>query len=178
MEGDGFVSRGQAVGEVRMMASQFADLYFTFVDELRGALGDGKARRIVKQVLFRRALERAEQMVFRARDEGLPRTPENIRRLSDVPYLGWVPELGADHCPYGERWKRRIEEQPWFREYAALYCEVTDTTIAEAFTGSHSHELLKNVVLGDERCERRYFPCEETARGRYSHAPESREDGA
>lgn len=165
------VDKAKAIDEVRLMASQFADLYFAFVNEIRRSHGDTEARRIVRAVLFKRARERAERMAQRADSEGIPREPENIPRLSDVAFMGWVPELGADHCPYGAQWKRRIAEHPWFREYAALYCDVTDTTLAEFFTGSHTHELIENIVLGDERCSRRYFPSRAVAEGRYTYAP-------
>lgn len=159
------ISRQFAVEEVRKMAYQFADLYFAFVAELRGRLGDEETRRIAEQVLFTRAKERAEAMIARAEKEGLPRVPENITKTSDVPYLGWDKSLGCEHCPYGAAWNKRIAAHPWFRPYARLYCDVTDTTIAEIFTGSYSHKLIKNVVLGDADCERVYFPSEAVGRG-------------
>ncbi len=159
------ISRQRAVEEVRGMAAQFAELYFAFVCALRDELGEARAMEVVQRVLYRRARERAGQMVERAREMGVARTPENITRTSDVPYLGWVPALGRDHCPYGMVWNARIAEAPWFRPFARLYCDVTDTTIAEVFTGDHSHQLYENVVLGDERCARRYFPDERVAQG-------------
>lgn len=165
------ISRERAVAEVRGMAEQFAELYFAFVRALRDELGEARAMEVVQRALYRRASERAEKMAARAEAEGFARTPENIPRASDVPYLGWDASLGRDHCPYGKVWIARIAEFPWFRPFARLYCDATDTTIAEAFTENCSHELYENVVLGDERCARRYFPDAEVARGKRTYAP-------
>jgi len=169
---DEMILRSCAVDEVRMMAVQFADLYFAFVDELRESFGEEQALKIAQRVLYRRACERAEKMIERAAELNLPRTPENIRNTSDVPYLGWDKSLGADHCPYGMVWNRHIAENEWFRKFARMYCDVTDTTIAEVFTGNCSHELYKNVVLGDEDCLRRYYPDDEVAAGKRTYKPE------
>lgn len=165
------ISRQRAVDEVRMMAVQFADLYFAFVDELRAEFGEAQALNIAQRVLYRRACERAQQMIERAEALGLERTPENIRNTSDVPYLGWDLSLGVDHCPYGMAWNRHIAEHEWFRKFARLYCDVVDTTIAEVFTGNCSHELYENVVLGHDRCARTYFPDPEVANGKRTYAP-------
>ncbi|MBQ4086434.1 MAG: hypothetical protein IJC54_07680, partial [Clostridia bacterium] len=116
--------------------------------------------------------ERAEKMIKRAEELGLARTPENITKTSDVPYLGWDKSLGVNHCPYGMAWNRHIAENEWFRKFARMYCDVTDTTIAEVFTGNCSHELYENVVLGDGDCLRRYFPDAEVAAGKRSYRPE------
>ena len=165
------ISRQRAIDEVRMMAYQFADLYFAFVDELRTEFGEDVALKIAQKVLYRRACERAEKMIERAKELNLERTPENIRNTSDVPYLGWDLSLGVDHCPYGTAWNKHIAEHEWFRPFARLYCDVTDTTIAEVFTGNCSHELYENVVLGHQNCLRTYFPDPEVAQGKRTYAP-------
>ncbi|MBQ3412991.1 MAG: hypothetical protein IJG67_08145 [Oscillospiraceae bacterium] len=166
------VSRQQAVGEVRNMAFQFADMYYAFVKVLRDRYGDEEALDIARRVLFMRAKERAEKMIVKAGEEGVERTPENIHDMSDVSYLGWDPSFGVDTCPYGAAWNRRIKDDPEFRKFACLYCDVTDTTIAEVFTGECSHRLYKNVVLGDESCERTYFPSEEVKNGVITYDPD------
>ena len=163
------IERNDAVREVRNMAFQFADLYFTFVAELRERFGEEQALEIATRVLFRRAAERALDMVRRAEAEGIERVPENIIKMTDVPFLGWDASFGRDTCPYGAAWNRRITETPWFRRFACLYCDVTDTTIAEIFTGSCSHKLYHNVVLGDDACEREYFPSEMVKSGTYTY---------
>ena len=154
---ESMVSKEYAVEQVRNMAYQFADMYFAFVCELRETFGDEEAKKIACKVLFKRAKERAEEMILRAQEQGLERIPENINAVSGVSYLGWVASLGCDHCPYGTAWKKRIRDNPWFTAYAQMYCDVTDTTIAEVFTGAYSHKLYRNVVLGDQSCERTYF---------------------
>jgi len=166
------ISKQRAIDEVRMMAVQFADLYFAFVSELRDAYGEEAALALTHRMLYKRAVERAEQMIRRAQGLGLERTPENITKTSDVPYLGWDKSLGADHCPYGMAWNGHIAKNEWFRKFAQMYCDVTDTTIAEVFTGNCSHELYRNVVLGDSDCLRRYFPDEQVAAGKRSYKPE------
>ena len=169
METQDRVSRVEAVAQIRSMATQFADLYFCFVQEIRVALGDEAAREMVRRVLFQRARERAAAMVARAQAQGIERTPENMPRVSDIAYMGWAPALGREHCPFGVAWNARIAQYPWFREYARMYCDVMDTTVAEAFTGNCSHKLLKNVVLGDESCERVYYPDEAVKDGHFTY---------
>lgn len=166
------ISKKRAIDEVRMMAIQFADMYFAFVDELRDAYGEEAAMKIAHRVLYKRAVERAERMIERAEELGLPRTPENITKTSDVPYLGWDKALGVDHCPYGMAWNKHIAKHEWFRKFAQMYCDVTDTTIAEVFTGNCSHELYENVVLGGRDCLRRYYPDEEVANGKRTFRPD------
>lgn len=166
------VSREQAVGEVRNMAFQFADLYYAFVKIIREKYGDDAAMDIAQRALFMRARERAEKMIVRAQEEGVERIPENINRMSDVSYLGWDPSFGIETCPYGAAWNRRIKDDPEFRKFASLYCDVTDTTIAEIFTGNCSHRLHRNVVLGDDSCERTYFPSEEVEKGEITFDPD------
>lgn len=159
----------KAVPEVRLMASQFASLYFDFVSSLYHSFGRDTAIELTTKLLFERAKARAEIMIEKAAAKNLERSPENILALSDVAYLGWDHSLGADHCPYGKLWREKSELNPWFREFAQLYCDVTDTTIAEIFTGTHSHKLHKNVVLGHDSCQREYFPSKAVAEGRYSY---------
>ena len=172
MEEKETVSREQAVGEVRNMAFQFADLYYAFVKIIREKYGDDVAMDIAQRALFMRARERAEKMIIRAQEEGVERIPENINRMSDVSYLGWDPSFGVETCPYGAAWNRRIKDDPEFRKFASLYCDVTDTTIAEIFTGNCSHRLHRNVVLGDNSCERTYFPSEEVEKGEITFDPD------
>ncbi len=164
------IDKHDATEQVRSMATQFAELYHAFVSELRDALGDDAAYVAVTRVLYRRAVERANRMIERAEAAGIPRTVERMREVSDVAYLGWVPALGKDHCPYGVAWNRIIAEQPWFARYAKLYCDVTDTTIPEVFTGTHSHKLHRNVVCGDDACERTYFADDDVRAGKRTYA--------
>lgn len=172
MEGKDTVSKEQAVGEVRNMAFQFADLYYAFVKVLREKYGDEEAFELAQRALYLRASERAQKMIVRAEREGVSRTPENINKMSDVSYLGWDPSFGIETCPYGAAWNKRIKDDKGFRKFASLYCDVTDTTIAEIFTGSYSHKLHSNVVLGDDSCERTYFPSEKVEKGEITFDPD------
>ena len=169
MEKEELILKETAVSQVRDMAFSFAELYFAFVSEMYYEFGDKKTTETVIRLLFKRAKERAVIMVNKAEELNIARIPENINRLSDVPRLGWDESLGCDHCPYGLIWRKRIKQAPWFEKYARLYCEVTDTTIAEVFTGCYSHRITKNVVLKDDCCEREYFLSEEVKNGIYTY---------
>lgn len=169
---DETVSKKQAVSEVRMMAYQFADLYFAFVDEIRTEYGEEAAMKMAHKVLYRRAVERAEKMRERAEEKKLEKIPDNIAAVVDVPFLGWIPELGKDLCPYGAAWNKRIEENPWFRPFAAMYCSVTDTTVAEEFTGAYSHRVVKSTAAGDETCTNEYFLSDDVKKGKRTYRPE------
>ena len=59
------ISKEYAVQQVRQMAFSFAELYYTFVKDLRDEFGDEEATRIAQKVLFDRAFERAEDMIRR-----------------------------------------------------------------------------------------------------------------
>lgn len=160
--------------EVRKLGIQLADLYFEFVKDIRDEFGDEICKKLVTKVLYNRAYERTQTLIETAEKTGAERIWQNILKVTDVPMCAWVPELGKEHCPYGVAWNKRIEEHPWFREYAALYCDVTDTTIGEVFTGDHSHRLYENVVLGDEHCLRTYYPDENVKNGIYTYNPENK----
>ena len=169
------INLSQEAKSVRALAVQYADLYFEFVKQIRDAVGDELCRKIVSMALFNRAVERANGSIERAEASGKERTWQNINVVTDVPLCGWVAELGSDHCPYGMAWNERIKDNPWFREYAALYCDVTDTTIGEVFTGDHTHKLYENVVLGDDNCRRIYTPDENVKSGILTYDPERTE---
>ena len=169
METEEQINRKFAVSEVRNMAFQFSDLYFTFVSELREQLGEKRTIEIVTRVVFRRAAERAFDMIRRAEANGIARVPDNIIKMTDVPFLGWDDSFGRDMCPYGAAWNRRIAENPWFQRFACLYCDVTDTTIAEVFTGCYSHKIYHNVLLGDNTCEREYYLSENIKNGEFTY---------
>lgn len=168
------IEKERAVGEVRLACRQFAELYYFFVRTLREEFGDEEAKRLCTKALFERAHERGMQMRGEADEKGVKGTPENINSFKDIAYLGWVKSMGRNHCPYGEAWIERIEQEAWFREFASLYCDVNDTTVGEVFLQDHSHRLLKNVVNGDETCLREYYPDEKIASGEYTYAKASR----
>jgi hypothetical protein len=163
------IDKKEAVEAVREASRHFADLYFYFVKVLVEELGEEKAKTLVQRVLFERSVERAKKMEKKAELFNKEKIPENIYYLTDVPFLGWVKELGVNHCPYGAAWLTRYDEHPWFKEFAAFYCDVTDTSVAELFTGCYSHKLTKNVVLGEESCERIYYKDDKVSAGEYTY---------
>ena len=111
-------------------------------------------------------------MIGRAKERGMERITANISKTTDVPFLGWVDALGPEKCPYGAQWNKRIKANPWFRKFARLYCDVTDTTICEVFTGDHTQEIYENVVLGDMACRRTYSEYPPARKGIYTFDPD------
>jgi len=148
-----------AVSEVRKACIQFADLYFHFAKVLVEELGEDKAEKLIEKAIRNRAIERGERLRQIAIEKGLPLTLETWRKINDIPFLGWDKSLGKFHCPYAEGWLRRYEENPWFPRIAKLYCDINDTCVTETFTaGSMTQRITKNVLCGDDACEREYFP--------------------
>lgn len=158
---------------IRLEAKQFAMLYFHFVKTLVDTLGEVKAETVVRKALFELALDRSGRMRKDAEKQGLAPTLESFDAVSDLPIAGWVPELGSKHCPYAERWTEYYGDYPWFQRFALLYCTVIDTTNIENFTGSLTHRLTKNVLQGDETCDRVYSPSEDVQNGVFTYAPKN-----
>lgn len=159
----------QTVAEVRKACRQFAMLYFHFSKVLVEEFGPDKAKELINKAIFELALDRTDQIRVRAKEQGLEFSPENFKRLSDLPFSGWVIELGRNHCPYAETWTKYYEQYPWFRELAPFYCDVIDTTNIENFTRKLSHKITGNVLNGDATCERIYFPSEDVKGGKFTY---------
>lgn len=158
---------------VRLEAGQFAMLYFHFVKTLVETLGEEKAKTVVRKALYELALDRSGRMRREAEKRGLAPTLENFDAVSDLPAAGWVKELGRNHCPYAERWVEYYADYPWFKEFAPLYCEVIDTTNIENFSGRLTHRLTKNVLRGDEVCDRVYYESPDVQNGVFTYAPKN-----
>ncbi|HWQ43595.1 MAG TPA: L-2-amino-thiazoline-4-carboxylic acid hydrolase [Desulfosporosinus sp.] len=161
-----------AVQEVRKASRQFAMLYFNFCKVLEEELGHDKAKELVNKAIFSLSLDRTDQLREKAKEQGLDFTLENFNAVSDLARTGWVKELGRDHCPYGETWVQYYAKYPWFKELAPFYCDIIDTTNIENFTRTLSHKLTKNVLWGDETCEREYFASEDVAKGKFTYRPD------
>lgn len=167
---EGTIEKEAAVNEVRKAARQFALLYFHFSKVLYEQFGLERAKEIIQQVIFEQAVDRSEQMKEKAHLQGLPSdTLEDFHKVIDLPFLGWIPEWGEDHCPYGEVWRQYIVKYPWFKEIAPFYCDVIDTTTIENFTGHLSHRITQNVILQGDSCKREYFESEKVKEGEYTY---------
>ena len=162
----------EAVSEVRKEFHQFAMLYFHFCKTLVDEFGLEKAGNLIRKTLFDLSIERAEKLRSKAEELGLDYTPESFKIVSDIPVIGWVKELGKNHCPYAECWFRYFGQYPWFKALSQLYCNVIDTTNIEKFTHTVSHRLTKNVLEGDDTCERVYFDSENVKKGKYAYETE------
>lgn len=159
----------QAVLEVRKACRQFAMLYFNFCKVLVEELGIEAAKPLIHKAIFSLSLDRTNQLRETAKAQGVEFTLEGFQKISDLARIGWVKELGRNHCPYAETWVTYYEQYPWFKELAPFYCDVIDTTNIENFTKKLTHKLTKNVLLGDETCERVYLPSEEVANGKFTY---------
>lgn len=151
----------KAASEVRKACTHFADLYFHFSKVLVEEFGQEKAEELIEKVIRNRAVERASKLREEAVANGLPLTMETWSKVTDIPFLGWDKSLGKLHCPYGEGWLNRYEENPWFPEIAKLYCNTNDPAVTETFTGNLSQRIIKNVLCGDDTCARVFFPIQD-----------------
>ncbi len=159
------IEYGQAVEQVRKACRQFAMLYFHFAKVLVEELGEEKAKVLIQKAIFELALDRSGQLREKAEKSGMEFSMKTFQQITDLPMIGWVKELGKNHCPYAETWVKYFDEYPWFQELAPLYCDVIDTTNAENFTRGLSHKITKNVLTGGETCEREYFSSKQAAEG-------------
>jgi hypothetical protein len=167
---EGTIGKEAAVNEVRKAARQFALLYFHFSKVLYEQFGLEQTKEIIQKVVFEQAVDRSEQMKEKALLHGLSSdTVEDFRSVIDLPLLGWIPEWGEDHCPYGEVWRQYIVKYPWFKEIAPFYCDVIDTTTIENFTGHLSHRITQNVILQGDCCKREYYESEKVKKGEYTY---------
>lgn len=163
------ILRIEAVEQVRKGGRQFAMLYFHFVKSLVDSFGIVKAKELTQKAIFELGLERTDALRKEAKELELEFTIQNMMKITDIPFLGWDKCRGRNHCPYGEQWMTYYVDYPWFKEFAPFYCDIIDTTNCENFTRTTSHKITKNVLLGDESCEREYYPSEEVKKGVYTY---------
>ena len=155
---EGTVPRELLVSEVRKAARQFAMQFFHFSKVLYDQFGLEKTKDIVRQTVFELAVDRSDQLREKALAQGLKAdSVEDFMSVIDLPFTGWIPEWGEDHCPYAEVWRTYFDKYPWFREIAPFYCDVIDTTTIENFSKCLSHRITQNVILEGTCCKREYF---------------------
>ena len=155
------ISRKDAVTEVRKACDQFSDLYFHVAKVLYENFGRDKAKSLLDEAVASRARERGQKLAARAQQLGLEPVKENFFKVTDIPFLGWDPSYGKYVCPFAENWSGRFEKHPWFQELALSYCDVNDTTVHENYTGNETQQITKNVLRGDDVCDRIYYPIAE-----------------
>lgn len=148
----------KAVAEIRLASVHFADLYFHFCKILVEEFGLDRARELVRRTVADRAVERAGKLRRIALQQNLPLTVDTWQKICDIPRSGWIKALGKDHCPYGQTWLARYELYPWFADFAEMYCNVNDRLVTEVFTGDTTQKITRNVLRGDETCERIFYP--------------------
>ena len=167
---EGTVPRELLVSEVRKAARQFAMQFFHFSKVLYDQFGLEKTKDIVRQTVFELGVDRSDQLREKALAQGLKAdSVEDFMSVIDLPFTGWIPEWGEDHCPYAEVWRTYFDKYPWFREIAPFYCDVIDTTTIENFSKCLSHRIIQNVILEGTCCTREYFESDKVKRGEYTY---------
>ncbi|MGN1345982.1 MAG: hypothetical protein ACI4V1_04300 [Eubacteriales bacterium] len=167
---EGTVDRALMVDQIRLEARQFAMLYFHFVKTLYETFGAERAKELVQKTIFEQGVDRSDVLRAKAEAAGLDTTSkESFRKVSDLPFCGWIREWGRDHCPYAEIWRDYVERYPWFREFATFYCDVIDTTTIENFSRHLSHRITQNVIVEGESCERVYFESDAVKEGKFTY---------
>ena len=158
--------------DLRLACRQFAMLYFHFCKSLVDALGEEAAFPVIQKTIFDLSLDRTDRTREQALAQGLETNVENFFKVSDLPQAGWSlwePEMGGVRCPYAEVWLGYFNDNPWFKRFASLYCDVIDTTNIENFTRTTSHKITKNLLWGDPCCDREYFESDAVKEGTLSY---------
>jgi hypothetical protein len=160
------------LNDLRLACKQFARLYFNLCKTLKDALGEETACTLVQKTIFNLSLDRTDRAREQAAALGLEATLENFAAVNDLPAIGWSgwkPEMGGVRCPYAEVWLEYFKENPWFKHFATLYCDVIDTTNMENFTRTTSHKITKNLLWGDSDCDHEYFESDTVKEGNFSY---------
>lgn len=166
----GTVERKLMVDQIRKAARQFAMQYFHFCKTLYDRYGKEVAKDIVRQTVFDLAVDRSDQIRVKSLAQGKKAdSVEDFMSDIDLPFEGWIPEWGEDHCPYAETWRLYFEQYPWFKEFAPFYCDVIDTTTIENYSKCLSHRITQNVLFEGNCCKREYFESEEVKKGNYTY---------
>ncbi len=174
---EGAVDRALMVDQIRLEARQFAMLYFHFVKTLYDEFGAEKAKDLVRKTIFEQGVDRSDALREKAIAAGLTTdTRENFRKVSDLPFCGWIHEWGEDHCPYAVIWREYVKKYPWFQEFATFYCDVIDTTTIENFTKHLSHRITQNVIVEGQSCEREYFESNAVKGGKFTYGTKTTEE--
>ena len=152
------ILKNDAVKEVRKACDMFSDLYFHMTKVLLDRFGEEEAKAIVTEIVSTRAAERGDRLAAKAKTMGLEANNENLGQVTDIPFLGWDASYGKYSCPFAESWSKRYTDNPWFSDFAPLYCDVNDAVVHEHYTGTETQKITKNVLRGDDHCERIYLP--------------------
>ena len=165
-----YITKKESIAEVRKACRQYAMLYFHFAKTLYEAFGEEKAMELIQKAVFELAIDRSGQVRSKAAEKGVVDfNLEAWRKNWDLPFSGWVRSYGRNCCPYAEIWVKYYEKYPWFKKLAPFYCDIIDTTLIENFSGTLTHRITKNLLKGDEVCEREYFQSADVKNGKFTY---------
>ena len=166
----GTVDRALMVDQIRKAARQIAMQYFHFCKTLYDRYGHDVAKDIVRETVFNLAVDRSNRIREKSLAQGKKAdTVADFMSDIDLPFEGWIPEWGEDHCPYAEVWRTYYDKYPWFREFAPFYCDVIDTTTIENYSKCLSHRITHNVLNEGTACLREYFESDSVKKGEYTY---------
>ena len=151
------IDKTEAKQQVRQMGRMMAGLYHHMCQEIIVAVGEEKAKAIIRRAVWNYGFERGVEQKEKIIQAGYEHIPENYARIPDLPSLGWEvkkEEAGENstqvkitYCPFAEVWKEKS-----FADFGRIYCSVDQAK----YKGFHCEsELLhlKNMLDGDEFCE-------------------------
>lgn len=146
-----YMSKDECVKDVRQACYHFANLYYHFAKVIIDELGKEKGRELIKRAVKNFAVERGLKVRKKAIEMGLQLSPQNLRKVTDIPLIAWDSPEGF-YCPYGDVWKQKGDIG---REVGFIYCEVNDTTLFETYCPEWKQiKFTKHVLWGDGHCDR------------------------
>ncbi|MEM2894261.1 MAG: L-2-amino-thiazoline-4-carboxylic acid hydrolase [Candidatus Bathyarchaeia archaeon] len=139
-------SREEAAEQVRRVGYLFGLMFYHFANILTERLGEEEGVKLIKEAVKRFGLERGRRMREKADAMGLEPTPENFRKVSDLPEVGWGGATRETYCPFAEAWfeKGAIE-------LCKLYCEV-DIWKYIGYNPKISVKRTSWILEGDNEC--------------------------
>ena len=163
---DEMISLSQASAQVKVTSQRLALLHLAYARTIVNELGEEEGKKLVLKAIKDYGKRVGEQARQKVAAQGLPTTPENYGKASDLPAYGMhtggekVVVDGEERkraygCVMGELW---IEEGE--AELGRLYCYV-DPAKYMAYNPDFKLCHTKAIPDGDEFCEFRVKPTTE-----------------
>jgi hypothetical protein len=152
------ISLEEATQEVELVSRRLGLLHLCFARTIVDELGEVKGKKLILKAVKKYGTSIGEEGKKKVLEMGLEPTPENFRKVSDIPKFGMLArtekldrpgEKGgkAYGCALSKVWKEYDEE-----ELGRLYCYV-DIAKYMGFNPDYKLSHLKAVPDGDDCCE-------------------------
>jgi hypothetical protein len=152
------VTAVECTEQVRLAARRIALLYHFFADTLTSELGEEKGKELIQKAIQAYGVHSGRMMRQELEALGLPPTPGNQGRVSDLPRFGWDTDHTVDaegrqlptvtYCPLAATWEAL---GPRAVELGRLYCHV-DQAKQEGYNPLDEFLHTSNVLDGDPFC--------------------------